>query len=139
MQTDPGKIVDPQELMVFRHLGARLPYTNLLRQYEVRLTRVELQSRISTAMSRAAAAASRLIDPRVPLTWEFAGFSQHGEAYLTISATTFLNQTGSFSKSGRRTESRTIPLGWHLPEGTAACGWTVTQRCARTLDSPLRE
>jgi len=82
MQTDPRYLenVDPQELMVFRHLGARLPYINVLRQFEVRLARVELQSRISIAMSRAAAAASRrLIDPLLPLTWEFAGFSQHGE------------------------------------------------------------
>ena len=66
--------------MVFRRVAARLPYMNVLRQYEARLTRIELQSRISTAMSRAAATASRrLIDPLVPLTWEFAGFSQHGE------------------------------------------------------------
>jgi hypothetical protein len=42
--------------------------------------RLEIQSRMATAFSRAAAtAAAREPDPARPLTWEFSGFSQHGE------------------------------------------------------------
>lgn len=42
--------------------------------------RVEMVSRVAAAQARAAAtAAAREIDPARPLTWEFSGFSQHGE------------------------------------------------------------
>ncbi len=42
--------------------------------------RLETEVRIGTAFSRAAAtAAARSIDPALPRTWEFSGFSQHGE------------------------------------------------------------
>ncbi len=44
------------------------------------LLRVEAESRISAAMARASATlATRQINPANPDTWEFAGFSQHGE------------------------------------------------------------
>ena len=40
----------------------------------------DIQRRMATAYGRAAAtAAARNIDPTHPLTWEFSGFSQHGE------------------------------------------------------------
>ena len=54
--------------------------TNPIRLLKKRLTRIELDARIACAFSRATAtAASRAIDPRKPLTWEFGAFSQHGE------------------------------------------------------------
>ena len=40
----------------------------------------ERNMRIASALSRAAATATiRSIDPTDPASWEFAGFSQHGE------------------------------------------------------------
>lgn len=44
-----------------------------------RLRRIETTGRIQEAYARAAATKSRTIDPTDPGTWEFAGFSQHGE------------------------------------------------------------
>lgn len=42
--------------------------------------RLEIQSRVAAAYARAAAtAATREVDPSRPLSWEFSGFSQHGE------------------------------------------------------------
>ena len=42
--------------------------------------RLEIQSRVAAAYARAAAtAATREMDPTRPLSWEFSGFSQHGE------------------------------------------------------------
>ncbi len=42
--------------------------------------RLEIQSRVAAAYARAAAtAAAREVDPTRPLSWEFSGFSQHGE------------------------------------------------------------
>ena len=42
--------------------------------------RIEIQSRVAAAYARAAAtAAARVVDPARPLSWEFSGFSQHGE------------------------------------------------------------
>lgn len=42
--------------------------------------RIEIQSRVAAAFARAAATASaRTVDSTRPLTWEFSGFSQHGE------------------------------------------------------------
>lgn len=42
--------------------------------------RLEIEARMATAYSRAAAtAAAREPDPTRPLSWEFSGFSQHGE------------------------------------------------------------
>ena len=42
--------------------------------------RIQAQSRASYGSSRGAAgAAVRVLDPLVPITWEFGGFSQHGE------------------------------------------------------------
>lgn len=50
--------------------------TKILNRYEG----LEIESRIGAAMARGAAtAATRQIDPTNPITWEFAGFSQHGE------------------------------------------------------------
>ena len=44
------------------------------------LESIEQQTRIASAYARAAAtAAIRVIDPKLPRTWEFSGFSQHGE------------------------------------------------------------
>lgn len=44
------------------------------------LIRVEAETRIAAGMARASAtAALRHVDPTHPETWEFAGFSQHGE------------------------------------------------------------
>lgn len=51
-------------------------FIHLLRTPE----RIAIQSRVAAAFARAAAtAAARDIDPARPLTWEFSGFSQHGE------------------------------------------------------------
>jgi hypothetical protein len=45
-----------------------------------RLLHIEAETRIAAGMARASATASlRHIDPTNPETWEFAGFSQHGE------------------------------------------------------------
>lgn len=45
-----------------------------------RLDRIELRGRVEMALARATAtAATRAIDPADPETWEFSGFSQHGE------------------------------------------------------------
>ncbi len=42
--------------------------------------RLEIQARVAAAYARAAAtAATRAVDPTRPLSWEFSGFSQHGE------------------------------------------------------------
>jgi hypothetical protein len=42
--------------------------------------RLEIQARVAAAYARAAAtAATRDVDPTRPLSWEFSGFSQHGE------------------------------------------------------------
>jgi hypothetical protein len=44
------------------------------------LWRIETDMRISTSLSRAAAtAATRSVDATDPVSWEFSGFSQHGE------------------------------------------------------------
>jgi hypothetical protein len=44
------------------------------------LPRLEVEARMATAFSRAAAtAATRVVDPSDPISWEFSGFSQHGE------------------------------------------------------------
>jgi hypothetical protein len=41
---------------------------------------LETETRMATAFSRAAAtAAARVLDPTDPVSWEFTGFSQHGE------------------------------------------------------------
>ena len=46
----------------------------------VSLNRIQLKTKISSAFSRAAAtAALRVIDAKRPISWEFSGFSQHGE------------------------------------------------------------
>ncbi|MGC8644417.1 MAG: hypothetical protein ACP5XB_31525, partial [Isosphaeraceae bacterium] len=43
-------------------------------------SRIEIEMRIAAAYSRAAATAGiRSVDPTNPTSWEFAGFSQHGE------------------------------------------------------------
>src|SRR6266487_375337 len=61
----------------------RIISTLLLRdmaQYRVALERIHLKTQISLDLRRVAATASlRAIDPKQPLTWEFSGFSQHGE------------------------------------------------------------
>jgi hypothetical protein len=50
--------------------------TKILNRYEG----LEIESRIAAALARAAATATtRQIDPTNPMSWEFAGFSQHGE------------------------------------------------------------
>jgi hypothetical protein len=66
---------------MFRRLAAQIDKLRRFKNWhEMMFARLELQVRISSALSRAAATASlRLIDPLRPLTWEFNGFSQHGE------------------------------------------------------------
>ena len=45
-----------------------------------RFDRIQIQGRVEMCLARAAAtAAARAIDPLDPETWEFSGFSQHGE------------------------------------------------------------
>ena len=62
---------------MFRRLAAQI---DKLRRFNTMFAKLELQVRISSALSRAAATAPlRLIDPLRPLTWEFNGFSEHGE------------------------------------------------------------
>src|SRR3979411_658780 len=44
------------------------------------LDRIYSRTRIGSALARAAATAPlRIINPKEPRTWEFSGFSQHGE------------------------------------------------------------
>jgi len=134
---------------MFRRLAAQIDKLRRFNNWHM-LARLELQVRISSALSRAAATASlRLVDPLRPLTWELNGFSQHGEDgiidYLCGHVTT--PKISSFSKSARRTAFRTAPrtafrtapLGWRLPKGTPACGWKVTRSFARELEWHLRE
>jgi hypothetical protein len=74
-------------MSMLKRFVARLPGVDrvlrveaTLRKQEAILTKIDLQSRINSAFSRAAATASlRLIDQHRPSTWEFSGFSQHGE------------------------------------------------------------
>src|SRR5512144_610656 len=58
-----------------RTLTGPAPYRDLADQ----LQRIETTGRIQAAFARAAATKARMIDPADPETWEFAGFSQHGE------------------------------------------------------------
>jgi hypothetical protein len=58
-----------------RTLTGSAPYRDLADQ----LQRIETTGRIQAAFARAAATKARMIDPADPGTWEFAGFSQHGE------------------------------------------------------------
>jgi hypothetical protein len=64
-----------QKLEKLRHIAAALS-----RFDPVSIDRVVLRAKISVALSRAAATASlRTIQPKRPASWEFSGFSQHGE------------------------------------------------------------
>jgi hypothetical protein len=49
------------------------------RELAEHLRRIEIAGRIQAAFARAAATKARTIDLADPATWEFAGFSQHGE------------------------------------------------------------
>jgi hypothetical protein len=51
-----------------------------LAQYSDTFDRTQLRTMIGGALARAAATAPlRVVDPKVPRSWEFSGFSQHGE------------------------------------------------------------
>jgi len=99
---------------MFRRLAAQI---DKLRRFNTMFAKLELQVRISSALSRAAATAPlRLIDPLRPLTWEFNGFSEHGEDgiidYLCSQITT---PNRFFFEIGAVEAFRTSPLGWRLP------------------------
>ena len=59
---------------LFRSIRSLIPKTRWILQYQ------KIESKLTSALARAAATASiRNPDATDPLTWEFAGFSQHGE------------------------------------------------------------
>jgi hypothetical protein len=65
---------------MLRKFVGKLLGRDLLVDVSATTRRTEVETRIAAAMARAAAtAAARSIDPKAPLTWEFGGFSQHGE------------------------------------------------------------
>jgi hypothetical protein len=69
-----------EEEKMLRKLAGKILNRDLLGELSGGSRRTELETRIASAMARAAAtAAARLIDPKNPITWEFCGFSQHGE------------------------------------------------------------
>jgi hypothetical protein len=84
---DRSRSVAAEGVYVVRQFVARLPGVDKLRRLagtinglDSTVTRIELQARINSSFSRAAATAClRSIDPLKPSTWEFSGFSQHGE------------------------------------------------------------
>src|ERR1700675_3503795 len=64
---------------MFRRLSAALRKRDPARYWGT-LDRIRIRTQLSVAFARAAATSSlRVIDPQVPRTWEFSGFSQHGE------------------------------------------------------------
>lgn len=71
------------KFLAIRHLARRTLTTigaKLHPELDRALVRIEAEGRMATAFARAAAtAATRQIDPTNPLSWEFTGFSQHGE------------------------------------------------------------
>jgi hypothetical protein len=61
-------------------LSKKLKRIPALQELTDTLARVEIQGKMQSAFARAAAtAAVRVIDPANPESWEFSGFSQHGE------------------------------------------------------------
>ncbi len=69
---------------MLRRVVRKLVGRDLLHHHARELERLHDEARIGTALSRAAAtAAARTIDPLKPSTWEFSGFSQHGEDGIT--------------------------------------------------------
>jgi hypothetical protein len=67
-----------------------------------KFNRINLNTKIGVAFARAAAtAALRTIDPRDPRTWEFSGFSQHGEdGIIDYLCSQILNPTRFFFEIG---------------------------------------
>lgn len=56
------------------------PLIHSVNKLQEKVHKIELRTRIVTAIARgAAAAAARQIEPTDPTTWEFSGFSQNGE------------------------------------------------------------
>jgi hypothetical protein len=65
---------------MLKNLLNKITGRDLLQGLEHNLQAIDIQSRLTFAMARAAATApARRLDPRRPETWEFSGFSQHGE------------------------------------------------------------
>jgi hypothetical protein len=63
-----------------RSLLKKLQEIPALQELTAALARVEIQGKMQLAFARAAATAGiRVIDPANPESWEFSGFSQHGE------------------------------------------------------------
>jgi hypothetical protein len=61
------------------------------------LLQLSIDTKISQAYAKAAAtAAARVIDPENPLSWQFSGFSQHGEDGITDYLTGHLIQANRF-------------------------------------------
>src|SRR5690242_11526051 len=67
-----------------------------------KFNRINLNTKISVALARAAATAPlRTIDPKDPRTWEFSGFSQHGEdGIIDYLCSQILNPTRFFFEIG---------------------------------------
>jgi hypothetical protein len=73
------------------------PSQQMLRQVLENQRRLEAQTRVATAMARASLTRSlQPLNPADPNTWEFSGFSQHGEDGITEQLTRQLTQPNEF-------------------------------------------
>lgn len=86
---------------MFRRLAAAFRKRDLARYTET-FDRIHMRAQISAALARAAATGPlRAIDPKVPRTWEFSGFSQHGEdGIIDYLCSRLLNPTRFFFEIG---------------------------------------
>jgi len=74
-------------LGLLRGVTGRDALTDIGTRLQERLEKVYIETKVASALARAGVTAGlRKVDPRKPQTWEFSGFSQHGEdgilAYL---------------------------------------------------------
>lgn len=86
---------------MFRRLAATLRKRDSTQHMET-FDRIHLRTQICAALARAAATAPlRAIDPKEPRTWEFSGFSQHGEdGIIDYLCNRLLNPTRFFFEIG---------------------------------------
>jgi len=104
-----------------RKLFRRVLGKDMLWKATKSLERIEIQNRVALALARAAVTRSmQTVDPCNPETWEFSGFSQHGEDGVTdYLCTSSSNAIISSLRSAPPTERRTAQHGWRLCGSTA--------------------
>lgn len=134
----------PAVTNLLRRITGRDLISDIGARLRERLDKIQIETKITSALSRAAAtAATRAIDPRNPVTWEFSGFSQHGEDgildYLCskiVSPNRFFFEIGSATGLENCTSWFALARGYAGimvegdPESSAVCKRALKDRVA---------